>query len=88
MHAVCYFLRDILSTRIPFLSNKPNTISTMACETGPPNVCVFVFCGIKYMYACTWSHAFRYEDAAVVFSQSQLSFEEVTLKFLQVSPDG
>ena len=26
----------------------------------------------------------RYEDAAVVFSQSNLSFEEVTLKFIQV----
>ena len=29
----------------------------------------------------------RYEDAAVVFSKSQLSFEEVALKFIQVCED-
>ena len=27
----------------------------------------------------------RYQDAALTFSQSQLSFEEVTLKFIQVN---
>lgn len=27
----------------------------------------------------------RYQDAAVTFSQSQLSFEEVALKFIQVN---
>ena len=30
------------------------------------------------------THAHRYEDAAIVFSKSLLSFEQVTLKFMQV----
>ena len=31
-----------------------------------------------------YTHTHRYEDAAIVFSKSLLSFEQVTLKFMQV----
>ena len=32
----------------------------------------------------TWPFPLRYKQAAITFSQSQLSFEEVALKFLKV----
>ena len=40
-------------------------------------------CGMVLDNICLYMY--RYQDAALTFSQSQLSFEEVALKFLQVN---